>query len=320
MPRSRDPDARRGPCAASPCRARARSRAPCGCRRHPASSSRSSCRAPRPDRAMPHGCPRRCRCRPCSSRGPHRAAASIAPAVFGVDRPACLTGPYPICGHGAVLAACEDTEELRRPAWRGLGGALAVPGACRLALAAGDLRQEHGPFRDGEMPRVEYRAGRRRERPPAAQAAASLDAVAVMPIAPGAQRSAPWAGLRRICIEESGLAVPGQGRMALGICRPARLLCEPRGGSLGAVAICHAAAPQRPGRPCRRGLPHREGGTARREDLAGLFRCQPYPNRAPAEDLSSTAMQIGLVSRKALIAWSGLPSLFVLAGVAPLTL
>jgi hypothetical protein len=145
------------------------------------------------------------------------------------------------------------------------------------------------------MPRVEYRAGRRRERPPAAQAAASLDAAAAMPIAPEAQRSAPWAGLRHICIEESGLAVPGQGRMALGICRLARLLCEPRGGSPGAVAICHVAAPQRPGRPCSRGLPHREGGTARREDPAGLFRCQPYPNRAPAEGLSSTAMQIGLV-------------------------
>lgn len=43
------------------------------------------------------------------------------------------------------------------------------------------------------------------------------------------------------------------------------------------------------------GLPHREGGTAYRDDLAGLFRCQLYPNKAPAEGQSSTAMQFGLV-------------------------
>ncbi|MFC2647636.1 MAG: hypothetical protein ACFNZW_06695, partial [Coriobacteriaceae bacterium] len=54
-----------------------------------------------------------------------------------------------------------------------------------------DLRQEHGPFRDGEMPRVEERAGRRRECPSAVEAALSLDAVAVVPVALEARRAAP---------------------------------------------------------------------------------------------------------------------------------
>lgn len=105
----------------------------------------------------------------------------------------------------------------------------------------------------GKMPRVEERAGRRRECPSAVEAALSLDTVAVVPVALEARRSAPWAGLWRIYIEEASLAVPGQGRMELSICRPARLFCEPRGASLGAVGVCHVVVPHRRGRPCRRG-------------------------------------------------------------------
>lgn len=214
------------------------------------SSSGLSCRALRPGKAMSRGRPRRRRCRPCSLRGPssycHQHCACGLPGRAATTSHRAISSRREWRPPGKVRSRRRASPSTTQGSGRSAGGPRLMPPRSYCLRIFG---RNMAHFKTGRC--LESKSV------PVADVNVLLQLrqrylwTSLRSCPSRLKRADPHHG--RICIEEAGLAVPGQGRMELGICRPARLFCEPRGASLGAVGVCHVVVPHRRGRPCRRG-------------------------------------------------------------------